>query len=109
MGISLEFLRHLIDDISERGIRGCALTLGKQDVDCSLNELLACMSGNPHDGPQVTPRQKCIIEEFQHNGRMLSSKLPQATAGRISDEFFFRFLGFDKVASVDRDDYEHAT
>lgn len=114
MGISLETALGLMDDCAARGIRGRALTLGKQDVDFTLQQLLVALVRRGRvrmegDSFMVTdPRQRATIEEFQAAGRTLSAKPAHAAAGKVSDAFFFRFMGFDEIVSVDGNAYEHA-
>ena len=113
MGISLDTARALAEQFAQRGITGRALTLGKQDLDFTLQQLLLTMSRLGlvtvnGSAINVSPHQKAVLDEYRANGRMLSRKPQQANAGILSDEFFFRLVGFSEVRSVDNSTYENA-
>ena len=114
MGISLKTAERLIDICRARGvIGGSCLSLGKQDMACTLGQLMGGMAKRgmvQWDGQNavVSPRQKAIVDEFTNAGRLLSFKPHDAGQGFISDDFFFRFIGFEKACSVDYSDFEKA-
>ena len=107
MGISLGAALGIIEDVRKRDIRGRVLTLGRQDCSFTFNELLVGMSqrgmlalnGNI---ATVSPQEKAVLDEFQANGRLLAPPREDIqNKNHVSDEFFFRFIGFDSILSVD--------
>jgi hypothetical protein len=107
MGISVGEAVMIAGDLRSRGVvRGRALTLGKQDTTFTFNALLRELSAKgllelSGSVAMVTAEQKAVHEEFAANGRLLSQKPEDAAENYISDEFFFRFIGFDSIVSVD--------
>ena len=106
MGIPLIDALIIIDECKKRGITGRVLTLGKQDCDFTVDELLKGMAEwkqLPSDGNTVTlpPHQLTIYQEFTANGRLhYDGRLPGKTH-HVSDVFFFRFIGFESITSID--------
>jgi hypothetical protein len=107
MGISLGTALGIIVDVRKRNICGRVLTLGKQDCSFTFNELLMGMSqrgmlalnGNV---ATVSAPEKAVLDEFQANGRLLAPPREDIlNKNYVSDEFFFRFIGFDSILSVD--------
>jgi hypothetical protein len=111
MGIGLESANLLIDEIHKRDLRGSVLTLGRQQILFTLPQLLKRMGlagPGPVDVDRIafTPRQRSVLAEieFQDIGLVGDDRI----AVPLPDNFFFRFIGFDRVASVDYSDYDGA-
>jgi SAM-dependent methyltransferase len=113
VGIELETAVGIYEGCRARGLRGNAVTLGKQDIDFGFDQLLIALADRghlPRSGTTITisGEQMAVVEAFKADGRMLSTR-PRAVAHQwLSDEFFFRFIGFEATRSVDYSQFEGA-
>jgi hypothetical protein len=107
MGLSLGGALQLAVECGKRRIYGRALTLGKQDCSFTVSQLFAAMTeshlfGFDRDAVVASPEQQAVLEEYTANGRLLSGATSDDGDEYVSDDFFFRFIGFDSVQSVDQ-------
>lgn len=106
MGIHITEAVGIASNCQKRGLGGRVLTLGKQDCHFTVMELIHSLARAgllPFDGKVATIslKQKAVLEEFEANGRLLHREPEAAAKGHVTDEFFFRFIGFDSVVSTD--------
>jgi hypothetical protein len=107
MALPLAGALDLTVDCRKRNIYGRALTLGKQDCSFTVSQLLTAMTerellGADRNAAIASPDQQAVLEEYTRNGRLLSGATSHDGDEYVSDEFFFRFIGFDSIQSVDQ-------
>lgn len=97
MGISSSAADLLIRELRDRPLKGSrrVLTLGRQDIDVTAPEL-------------AEMGQRLGVELVTIPHVTLSHKPEKAAQGFISDDYFFRSLGFTSLVSADYSDYEAA-
>lgn len=95
MGMDKGGAKLLFEEALQRPFKGRLLTLGKQDINFTFEALQKAakdLGAQLHDPGPIT----------------LSNKPERAAQGFISDETFFKALGFSEVAAMDYSDFESA-
>jgi hypothetical protein len=111
VGVDLESAALLFGEMRKRNIGDTILTLGKQSLKFTLPQLLKRLGiagAGPVDLDRLafSPHQRTVLDAHRAAGTIVSSKPEEAAAGLLSHDFFFRFLGFETVKSVDYSDYD---
>lgn len=111
MAIDGAHARYFVSQLSAHDISGSCLTLGRQDIYFTLEEI--CSLGIEYKVPglrQVANRTEIsqdnqlyrVIQENRH----LAIKTEHRTRQLISDHAFFGMMGFDMVESLDIQDHD---
>ncbi|MBI3563089.1 MAG: hypothetical protein HY080_15375 [Gammaproteobacteria bacterium] len=95
MGINRSAVKVFLYEGQRRGLLGRLLTLGRQDVYITAEELRATMA----------EFGKRPVQEIAHS---LSKKTSFAKSDFISDEYLFSALGFSECKALDASSYEDA-
>lgn len=96
MGISRGTAKILLNELGRKRFEGRILTLGRQDIYFTQNALYKIVSGFGFD----LASQKSVTH---------SRKPDLAEKGYISDDCFFKAIGFAECKSLDYSDYEGAS
>jgi hypothetical protein len=95
MGISLGALPLFIREGHRRPFKGSILTLGKQDVEFTIDDL-------------YSHAERAELQIDRDLPEQLSIKPGLVEKSFLSDEFFFKTLGFNQVKAVDVNSFEGA-
>ena len=96
MGIARGAIRVLMTEANRRPFEGSIITLGRQDVFVTYEQLLRLADIAGFAAPRVIEPE-------------ITTAANWAEKGCISDSCLLRYLGFGDVQSMDVSDYEHAT
>jgi hypothetical protein len=113
MGIPYEGARRILATVRRLGLSGEALTLGRQVVYITLQDLFVLFSERTLNGELLYPcytaeNLRPILDDLMEKDELLSSNADHRRAKFISDRAFFRLIGFDSLQSLDKSNYENA-
>jgi hypothetical protein len=95
VGISRNAIGVFLHEAKRAEMRGSILTLGRQDVFITREQLLEIM-------------QSFDMKPVREAGQILSRKASEAAGGLISDQNLFQALGFSECKASDASGYEDA-
>ena len=113
MGIPYEGARRILATVRRLGLSGEALTLGRQTILFTLDDLFQLFSERTLNGELLyscytAERLRPILDELMAKDELLSSDPVNRRAKYISDRAFFRLIGFDSLMALDKSNYESA-
>lgn len=113
MGIPYAGARRILATVRRLDLSGEVLTLGRQVIYITLNDLFVLFSERTLNGDLLYPcytaeRLRPILDELMEKDELISRNPVHRRAKFITDQAFFRLIGFDSMLALDKSSYENA-
>jgi hypothetical protein len=113
MGIPYEGARRILATVRRLGLTGSVLTLGRQMIYITLDDLFGLFSERTLNGDMLyscytADRLRPILDELMEKDELLCRNPDHRRAKFITDQAFFRLIGFDSLLALDKSSYENA-